>query len=169
MTDAVSVMTFRQAAPVDAVALLDLERDANLVGLGHVFDPARYPFPDNAVLSRWALVLDDPEVTVDVVDGNSGLQAYVAYDDHLLRHLAVHPSAWGTGLARAAVDRAVTAMAAGGGGRATLWVLDQNHRARGLYEHLGWEPTGRHQECPWAPHPVELEYALALQHRPPAP
>jgi hypothetical protein len=38
-------------------------------------------------------------------------------------------------------------------------VLEANGRARGLYESLGWTPTGVIQECPWAPYPTEVEYA----------
>jgi hypothetical protein len=37
-------------------------------------------------------------------------------------------------------------------------VLRENTRARGLYEHLGWAPTGREQAAEWPPYPVELEY-----------
>ena len=145
---------FREATADDVVALRDLEREANIVGLRHVFPPERFPFPGDDVLARWALVLDDPGVVVEVVDGDDGLLAFAAYDDDSLRHLAVHPDAWGTGLARAGVARAVSH------GARRLWVLDANHRARRLYEHLGWRATGLEQECPWVPHPTELEYAL---------
>lgn len=145
---------WRPAGPDDAPALRDLERAANLVGLAHVFPADRFPFPDDGVLARWALVLDDPEVVVEVVDGDDGFLAFAAYDRDSLRHVAVHPDVWGTGLARAAVARAVAH------GVRRLWVLDANHRARRLYEHLGWSATGVEQECPWAPHPTELEYAF---------
>jgi GNAT superfamily N-acetyltransferase len=145
---------WRTAGPGDAGPLRDLERAANLVGLAHVFPAERFPFPDDAVLARWALVLDDPEVVVEVVDGDDGLLAFAAYDRDSLRHLAVHPDAWGTGLARAGVARAVAH------GAHRLWVLDANHRARRLYEALGWQATGVEQECPWVPHPTELEYAF---------
>ncbi len=141
---------WRRAAPGDAGPLADLERDANLVGLAHVF--GELPFPYDAVLTRWVLVLEDPEVTVDVVDGANGLVAYAAYDPESLRHVAVHPDHWGRGIARDAVLRA------GAAGAVKLWVLTENHRARELYERLGWAPTGVTQECPWAPHPIELEY-----------
>ena len=150
MTDA----SWRTAGPGDVAALRDLERAANLVGLAHVFPADRFPFPDDDVLARWALVLQDPEVVVEVVDGDDGLLAFAAYDDDNLRHLAVHPDAWGTGLARAGVARAVAH------GARRLWVLDANHRARRLYERLGWSATGAEQECPWVPHPTELEYAF---------
>lgn len=141
---------WRRAVPDDAGPLADLERDANLVGLAHVF--GERPFPYDAVLSRWALLLEDLEVRIDVVPGDSGLVALAAYDAESLRHLAVHPHSWGTGLARAGLARAA------GAGAVRLWVLELNHRARGLYDSTGWTPTGVTQECPWAPHPVELEY-----------
>lgn len=145
--------TWRRAGAQDAGALRDLERDSNLVGLAHVFGEA--PFPSDGVLARWALVLDDPDVVTEVVDGPEGLLAFAAHDGDSLRHLGVHPSAWGRGLGSAGVGRAVAA------GARRLWVLELNHRARELYERLGWTPTGVTQECPWPPHPTELEYALA--------
>jgi GNAT superfamily N-acetyltransferase len=141
---------WRTASAADAVALRDLEREANLVGLAHVFPAADFPFPDDDVLARWREVLADPAVTVDVVDSGRGLIALAAYDATVLRHLATHPSVWGTGLGRAGIERS---------GATRLWVLDSNHRARRLYASLGWQPTGSTRACPWPPHPVEIELA----------
>ena len=143
---------WRRAKPDDAGPLADLERHANLGG--HALRFGDLPFPYDAVLTRWVLVLDDPEVVTEVVTGDRGLVAFAAYDQESLRHVAVHPDSWGRGIAREAVSRAVAA------GVTRLWVLDDNHRARGLYESLGWAPTGVTQECPWEPHPTELEYRL---------
>ena len=149
-----SATAWRRATTEDLCPLRDLERDANLVGLAHVFPAEQFPFPDDAVLARWAIVLDDAEVVTEVVEGDQGLVAFAAYDHESLRHLAVHPEAWGSGLATAGMQRAVRH------GARRLWVLAANDRARGLYERLGWSATGVEQECPWAPHPIELEYAL---------
>ena len=149
-----SEVPWRPAGPADAPALRDLERAASLVGLAHVFPADRFPFPDDAVLARWALVLEDPEVVVEVVEQDTRPLALAAYDAEQLRHLAVHPDAWGTGLARAGVARAVAH------GARRLWVLEANHRARGLYQRLGWRATGERQECPWPPYPVELAHRL---------
>jgi GNAT superfamily N-acetyltransferase len=152
-------VTWRLAGPGDAAVLRDLEREANLVGLAHVFPPADFPFPDAGVLARWKSTLADPEVTVELFADPAPV-AFVAHaSDGRVRHLGVHPDRWGHGLARAAVQRSVTAIRATG--RApVLWVLAANERARGLYEHLGWVQTGRSQRAEWPPYPMEVEYRL---------
>ncbi len=148
---------FREATEADAVALRDLERAANLASLGHVFPPDRYPYPADDVLARWTLVLGEPGARTLVRDG----VAVVCHDLGTLRHLAVHPDHWGRGWGRRCVEVAVAAMAAAGTAHPRLWVLTDNHRARGLYEHLGWRPTGVTREAAWPPYPEEQEYALA--------
>lgn len=155
---------FRQAGEDDLVALAELERDANRAALGHVFPPERFPFPFDDVLARWRLVLDDPAAVVLVAEeGESDrLAAYVAYDDDTLRHLAVHPDAWSRGLATAAIETALHAMDLRGSTAASLWVLEHNHRARRLYEFLGWTPTDDVREAPWPPHPVEMRYTRLI-------
>lgn len=147
--------TWRRATSGDVVALRDLERVASRAGLAHVF--GELPYPDDDVLARWALLLDDPEVVVEVVDddrdGEGGLVALAAHDGDSLRHLAVRPDHWGTGLGREGFHRGESA------GARRLWVLELNTRARALYESLGWTPSGDRQDCPWPPYPTELEYA----------
>ncbi|MGH3510616.1 MAG: GNAT family N-acetyltransferase [Nocardioidaceae bacterium] len=153
---------FRAARPEEAGPLRDLERAANLVALAHVFPPERYPFPDDDVLTRWSLLLDDPEVCVRVAEDDQGLTCLVAYDAGTLRHLAVRPDHWGRGLASAGVRRAVEAIAARGSRVAGLWCLEENHRARRVYEHLGWEPAAERREAPWPPYPTEMRYERAV-------
>ena len=140
---------FRPATGDDADALAGLERDTNLVALAHVFPGVPYPYDE--VRERWRTLLADPAVRVEVSGPPGRLDVYLAWDDERLRHLGVRPELWGRGLARAAVERAT--------GVRRLWVLRDNTRARGLYEHLGWWPTGREQQTEWLPYPVELEYA----------
>lgn len=144
-----SEVSFRAATVADAEALTRLERDANLVALAHVFPGVPYPYAE--VRERWRRLLADPQVRVEVAGGPGRLDVYLAWDDSRLRHLGVRPELWGQGLARRAVEHAV--------GVRRLWVLRDNERARGFYEHLGWAPTGREQPAEWPPYPVELEYA----------
>jgi GNAT superfamily N-acetyltransferase len=145
------ITSWRRATAADAVALRDLERIASQTGLAHVFGDL--PYPDDDVLARWALLLDDPTVVVEVVEDEQGMVALAAHDGTSLRHLAVRPDHWSAGLGREGFARAEAA------GARQLWVLADNARARALYESLGWAPTGVSQECPWPPHPTELEYA----------
>jgi RimJ/RimL family protein N-acetyltransferase len=155
----------REATVDDLTALLDLEREANLAALGHVFPPERYPFPDDDVLARWALVLDEPGVRVlvrDAEDGIGCIDLFAAYDDRSLRHLAVRPAHWGEGLASSAIETVLEEMQARGATVAELWCLEANHRARGMYEHLGWHPTADRREAPWPPHPTEMRYTRAV-------
>ncbi len=159
----------RTATPDDLVALTDLEREANLVGLRHVFPPAQFPFPDDDVLARWALVLQDPDVEVLVRDrpaGDGSIDLLAAYDLHSLRHLAVHPDVWGRGLATWLIGVVLEEMARRGSTSADLWCLERNHRARRLYERLGWQATSDRQDAVWPPHPVELRYTRPIAARP---
>jgi GNAT superfamily N-acetyltransferase len=146
-------MSWRTATLDDAVALRDLEREANVAGLAHVFPGL--PFPDAGVLARWEATLAEPGVNVLLTEA-----AFTCWDaTGRLRHLAVHPDRWGTGLARQGVELAVAGIRSSGL-VPVLWVLAANQQARGLYEHLGWEPTGREQPAEWPPYPTELELAL---------
>jgi GNAT superfamily N-acetyltransferase len=158
---------FRDATEADLTALRDLEREANLVGLAHVFPPERFPFPDDDVLARWALVMDEDGVSVKVSDDHdgTGLVAFVAYDDTTLRHVAVRPDRWGEGLASRAIETALDVIGKRGSPIASLWVLEENHRARRLYEHLGWRPTDDRREAPWPPHPMEMRYTCVINER----
>jgi RimJ/RimL family protein N-acetyltransferase len=159
------VSPLRVAGPDDLLALMELERDANLVGLAHVFPAEQHPFPEDDVLARWALVLDEPGVVVLVADRpgpGRDLDVLAAHDDRTLRHLAVHPRLWGTGLATAAIRTVLAALVARGATEADLWCLEDNTRARRLYEHLGWRPAGERRPAPWPPHPTELRCTRPL-------
>ena len=114
------------------------------------------------MLARWALVLDEPASSSRWSTGHAGLLAFAAYDDDHLRHLAVHPDAGGAGrVGSAAVARAVDRIRAGGV-EPRLWVLVANDRARGaLPSGSAGAPTGAERECPWVPHPTELEMRAA--------
>jgi GNAT superfamily N-acetyltransferase len=69
----------------------------------------------------------------------------------------------GRGLGRALHDRALHALRGASYSRATLWVLEANHRGRGFYGHVGWTPDGTRSD-----HMVEcanfpmVRYAIAL-------
>ncbi|WP_299057737.1 GNAT family N-acetyltransferase [uncultured Nocardioides sp.] len=144
-------LPWRTAGPGDAVALRDLERRANLAGLGHVFGAE--PFPDDDVLARWRATLAEPGVVTEVLDGTDRPVALLCHDAHVLRHLSVEPAVWGLGIGSAALAR----FAEGHGPGSTLWCLERNTRALALYGRHGWTPTGTTRRTPWPPWPVEVE------------
>lgn len=132
------------------MALKELEKAANLIALAHIYPASQFPYPDADVLARWEAVLADPATTTLVGTDAQGLTCFVAFDHGArLRHLAVRPDLWGSGLA-ASLLAASTAT--------RLWCLEQNHRARRFYERHGWVPTGVSRPSEFPPHPVEVEY-----------
>jgi GNAT superfamily N-acetyltransferase len=71
-------------------------------------------------------------------DGTQGGELYAIYVD---------PDSWSTGVGRALIERAEERLA-DDYDEATLWVLDDNPRARRFYERAGWTPDGtqKHEE-----------------------
>lgn len=62
--------------------------------------------------------------------------------DALVHLLYVRPDCWGMGVGRALMQRSHEWFAERGYGRAALWVLHANDRARRFYEHDGWRADG---------------------------
>ena len=91
-----TAVPLRDAA--DAEALRDLERAANLVALAHVFPPEEFPFPTR----RWRTGGGRRSPTRRCAStwwtDRAVSRVFAAYDATTLRHLAVHPDDWGTGL-----------------------------------------------------------------------
>jgi len=73
----------------------------------------------------------DPETTHDVGE------LYAIYVD---------TAEWGRGVGRRLLAEAADAMRSDGFGEATLWVLDDNRRARRAYEASGWTLDGATKE-----------------------
>ena len=75
----------------------------------------------------------------------------------------VEPRAWSSGAGRALMDAAVGALARQGFTEATLWVLEDNARARRFYEIAGWEPDGTSTTEEWRTALVtEVRYRRSL-------
>jgi GNAT superfamily N-acetyltransferase len=73
------------------------------------------------------------------------------------------PDRWGTGVGRALLAAAETALRDGGCRAATLWVLRDNDRARRFYDRAGWAPDGTEKTDEVAGVPVvELRYRRPL-------
>jgi ribosomal protein S18 acetylase RimI-like enzyme len=56
----------------------------------------------------------------------------------ILRHLAVAKAARGRGIARALIDRCMSALGRAGIRKCNTFVLDSNRSGRRFWEHMGW-------------------------------
>jgi GNAT superfamily N-acetyltransferase len=77
-----------------------------------------------------------------------------------LRSLYVVPDAWGTGVAHGLLDTALDAMRERGAAEATLWVVEENARARRFYEREGWTLDGETRASQLGPREVRYRRAL---------
>ena len=145
----------REAGPADVYTLFELEKAASSAGLSHVF-PADIPFPDDDVMARWALVLEEPGVTVLLDCEDDVPVAYAAFGQGWLRHFGVLPRCWGSGRAQRLHAQVLARSAALAAPVTDLWVLVDNHRARAFYERLGWRDAGTRDAEVFAPHPTKM-------------
>ncbi|HLO68183.1 MAG TPA: dihydropteroate synthase [Holophaga sp.] len=76
------------------------------------------------------------------------------------------PGAWGQGLGRVLLDRAVAGLREDGFREALLWVLERNGHARRFYERCGWSSWGAPRNA-WMDGIAlrEVPYRLALEPR----
>jgi GNAT superfamily N-acetyltransferase len=149
-------VSLRRATTDDAAVLAAIQEDASKAGVPHVYPPTRYPFPRAAVQERWRAYTTAGGWAVLADDG------FVAVDGEWLEAMYVLPAAWGRGLADELHAAAVDQLRAHGAMRARLWVLELNARARRFYERHGWRPDGTSRVVEFAPHPIDLGYALDL-------
>ncbi|MGI8992729.1 MAG: GNAT family N-acetyltransferase [Nocardioidaceae bacterium] len=145
----------RRGGQSDVHALYGMEKAASSTSLAHVFGDTA--FPDDDVLARWRLVLDDPSasVLVDELDGEP--VGYAAYGDGWLRHFGVVPAHWGSGRAQALHAAVLTTSAEASTPTSYLWVLVDNYRARAFYRRLGWHDTDVREQETFAPYPVKTQ------------
>lgn len=75
----------------------------------------------------------------------------------------VDPESWSTGTGRALIEHAEEILRRDFA-EATLWVLDDNPRARRFYERAGWAPDGaRKSEQRWGVRAAEVRYRKSLE------
>ncbi len=85
-------------------------------------------------------------------DGGTG-ELYAIY---------VEPEHWSTGTGRALIERSEEQLRRSFSD-ATLWVLEDNPRARAFYERAGWSPDGgRKSEERWGVRAAEVRYGKHL-------
>jgi len=97
----------------------------------------------------WAEILADAELGVFVAEREGNVVGFSSVGasrdvggEGELYGIYVLPAEWGSGAGGALMEAALDALRGYGYERATLWVLDDNPRARAFYEKHGWRPDG---------------------------
>jgi RimJ/RimL family protein N-acetyltransferase len=157
-------VNLRLAVDTDLDSLLAVQEDGAKRALSHIFPQDTYPFPREALRSRWAEELADPGIRAYVItNDDEEIVGFAATRDNELLHFGTAVETWGTGTAAAAHDELLRALAADGVTNARLRVFEENHRARRFYEKLGWETNGERSRTSFPPHPVLVEYRRAVR------
>ena len=161
-------MRVRAAVPEDAEAIASIHVRAWQVAYAHVFPPERLAELDVARRAQhWREGFESgwqPLVTDDVTGFVSvGPSRDVAGEGELYA-IYVAPEHWGTGRGRTLMERAVEELRRQGFEEATLWVLEDNPRARRFYEAAGWRTDGAVKEDEFLGTPVrEVRYRISLR------
>jgi GNAT superfamily N-acetyltransferase len=150
-------LAVRRATPADAAAIADVHIEAWRTAYRHVFggralagialadrERRRRALLEQEAPRRHVLVVGRPGATPD------GFAAWGPTRDAdedpaataELAAIYVRPALWGAGAGRLLMERGRELTRADGFARATLWVVEDNPRARRFYAAAGWAPDG---------------------------
>jgi RimJ/RimL family protein N-acetyltransferase len=166
----------REAQQEDADAIAAVHTRAWQVAYEHVFGAERLgAISVEERAERWQAILAERrerEATFvvqhgDVVVGFASVGSSRDTDaraaDGELYGIYVTPTAWGTGAGRALLEASLEALRSSGFREATLWVLDDNPRARRVYEKTGWRIDGlQRQGSHLGVETTEVRYRITL-------
>ncbi len=162
-------VVIRPAHGSDAGAILDVRYESWRATYGpylpeHVWDESER----TGRVARFAQRLADGSMLALVAEVDNAIRAYVIYgssrDDDLtaageIHAIYAHPDHWSTGLGRALLAAAIDALAVR---PITLWVLENNERARRFYEIAGFHADGSRKQAdmPGGVELPEIRYRL---------
>jgi GNAT superfamily N-acetyltransferase len=149
-------MDIRPAREADALAIETIRVRGWQAGYRNVFPPERL---DEMTIDerRWRLRLAHPPTGwIALVAEVDGIVAGFAVsgpsegrpEEGELHALYVDPKQWSSGIGRALLEGAEAELARAYS-EATLWVLEDNPRARGFYERCGWMFDGAWKKDEW--------------------
>jgi GntR family transcriptional regulator len=171
----------------DGAPVLRAATSADSDGLADVFVAAwreAYPgFLDNRILEsldpgEWAARLrkngGEAATTLVAVDPGGSIAGWIRFgedpegsEDGYVYSLYVHPDANGRGTGRRLLEHAVDALEAAGHPAVTLWVFEENERARRFYAANGFVPDGgRRIDLEWRANEIHLVRAAPGVKRP---
>jgi GNAT superfamily N-acetyltransferase len=164
-------MKVRPATPADAEAIATAHVRGWQEGYGHVFPEealAALSIPQRT--ETWRERIEGGSA-VFVADLAGDVMGFVTVGgsrdpdgDGELYGIYVRPDAWGKGVGRVLIARAEEELRALGHAEATLWVLEDNPRARRFYEAAGWQLDGTEKDDEFLGTPVrEVRYRVSLR------
>lgn len=160
----------RLATPDDAPILATLHAETVAVAYAAIF-PADAPPPMPADLAPgYRALLTDPQATTwlvgDAYGRAVGAIALVADDAvparRRIERFNVHPDYQSEGLGARLYRQAVATARAHGASRLNLWVLEDNSRARAIYERWGWTLVPGFTLANEPPDVIDVLYELSL-------
>ncbi|HVU76139.1 MAG TPA: GNAT family N-acetyltransferase [Gaiellaceae bacterium] len=163
-------MNVRLATGDDAVAVETIRVRGWRAAYRHVFPPEQLDaLPIDGERWRRRLVDPPPGWSTFVVEDGEAVVGFASVGPSRdvrglgeLYAIYVEPDAWSTGAGRALMDRAEEQLRSEYEA-ATLWVLEDNPRARAFYERAGWSPDGaRKAEERWGVRAPEVRYRKEL-------
>ena len=160
-------MEIRPATPRDAKGVSGIQERGWQTAYRHVFPPADLDRGGFVHVSRWRrrFVQPPPGWSTFVAEENDDVVGFASVGPSRdeegvgeLYAIYVDPGSWSQGVGRALLDRAEAELR-GEYREATLWVLEDNPRARSFYEAHGWVLDGaRKAEERWGVHAPEVRY-----------
>lgn len=138
-------MLVRPARREDAAAIADVHVRTWQVAYEHIFGAERLAGIGEGRRARWEEILANPHPgrPTFVSEEDERVTGFVSTGDSRdepgkgeLYAIYVLPEAWGSGAGPALMERALEALRSYPS--ATLWVLEDNPRARRFYEREGW-------------------------------
>ena len=145
MTDKNPILRVRPATELDLDEIAEIHCEAALTAFADIFPPTAPKPTPTSLRPRWKRLVADPAATVLVAESD-GVVGCVALrlestvpSGTLLDGLYVHPRNWGAGIGIALHDAIVNVAIEQAAIAINLWVLEDNSRARAMYERRGWE------------------------------
>ena len=140
-----SLMQINDATAEDGPAIAALHKESSSTAYRDIV-PSEAPRPTLTTLeSEWGDTIADALVSVLIARGDDGIAGVVVVraspdsdGSGELRRLYVEPGSWRHGIGGLLHDAAVQRPRERAFSRLSLWVLEENSRARHFYEARGW-------------------------------
>jgi GNAT superfamily N-acetyltransferase len=183
------VVVIRSASPADAAQIAAVMRDSWFAAYDGIIAPAiidRATAPDDGARIRQSFRTRPWQRMIAAVEpGQPSIVGYASFGPERdvvdmpwpyplttagsdgevaeLYALYVHPAWWSTGTGRALMDRVLAKVSKAGYASITLWVLEDNARARRFYQRAGFAPDGARNVLDDLGGVTEIRYRRALR------